>query len=221
MIRPRHIPSANPGFSLTEVMVAMTVLGFLTMGIAAFMLDVGRGLFWATQKAAISQDIRHFTMQLASEARSSNSAIIYRSFSPQDRASAADRRNDRQSGDCLVLVSTIPWPNTNSPRCLSRIIAYYRKPNQNGEGPVHKFVREFSTPLSLDNTSIEQILLNLSPTISSSDPQVLELSRGLSDGRLFTNVRQGRVVVVNGEIMHGNKVKEITNTYNLSVSPRG
>lgn len=201
----------------------MTIVSFVMVGLTAFMLDVGRGMFWATQKASISQDVRHFTMQLASEARSANSAVIYRSFSPSHRANGNDRRDDRESGDCLVLINTTPWPNADDPEVITRIIVYFRRSEEGGIGPVHKVVKEFqpSSYISLTGTTLEQALLNIAPSDTGDYPTVVELSRGLANGRLFTNFRQGRVIIVNGEIIHGNTVKEVTNTYNLSVSPRG
>ena len=51
---------------------------------------------------------------------------------------------------------------------------------------------------------------------------MIELSEGLSDGRLFHNF-YGRSVMVNGEIIQdtGKGARVASNTYNFTISPRG
>lgn len=213
-------------FSLTELLIAMAVLALLSVGLYTFMIDTSRGLFWGTEKAGITKDVRTFTMRLAAEARSANAAIIYPSFTSEDRDSGGDRRDDGQSGDCLVLVNTAPFPNTDDPEHYTRIIVYYREPEstEDNVGPVRRIEWPTSGSTMAINASeneLETVLAQLIASDSGEHPVVVELSRGMSNGRLFTNFRQGKVTVVNGEIYHGNNVKEVTNTYNLSISPRG
>jgi N-acetylneuraminic acid mutarotase len=66
----------------------------------------------------------------------------------------------------------------------------------------------------------EQFLAAQFPNFNTSGEVVLELSRGLANGNLFQNFGNN-TFIVNGEILHGNTVKEVTNTYNLTISPRG
>lgn len=216
------------GFTLPEVLISLTIVGFLAAGLTFFMTDVSRGLFWGAQKIEISQDVRSFTMRIAAEARSANSAIIYPSFSATDRDSGVDRRDDGLSGDCLVLVNTEPFPDTDSPEHYTRIIVYFRKADATDNvGPVRRIEWPSSgttgTGHYIDATTktIEAQLASIAPNDSGDYPVIVELSRGMADGRLFTNFRQGKVIVVNGEILHGNQAEEVTNTYNLSISPRG
>ena len=67
-------------------------------------------------------------------------------------------------------------------------------------------------------------MVNLLPATSTltSWPEVIELSQGLSDGRLFHNF-YGRSVMVKGEIIQGDgkSTRMATNTYNFTISPRG
>lgn len=230
----KHLNSkqAAGGFTLMELLISLTLVSLLSVGLMVFMLDVARGIFWGTEKAEISEDVRSFTMRLAAEARSANTAIIYKSFAAEDRDKGADRCDDEQSGDCLVLITTQPYPDADDPEHFTSAIIYFRKTSSetDGVGPVHRI--EWNSPDSTsfvpaDNyvdtstNTLEDLLRQIEADDTGDYPVVIELSRGVANGRLFTNFRQGKVTVVNGEILHGNNVKEVTNTYNLSVSPRG
>ncbi|MGE9295645.1 MAG: PulJ/GspJ family protein [Puniceicoccales bacterium] len=218
------------GFTLVEMLVAMFVVTLLSAGLFIFMVDVSKGIFWGTEKAEISEDVRTFTMRIAAEARSANSAYIYTSFNKEDRDQDSDKQKAGQSGDCLVLVNTEYYPDSDSPTHYTRIIVYYRIPDDEGDeaGPVHRYEWEASGPSQYVSSvgpggaavPLESVLTSKIPNIPKDDPVVIELSRGVADGRLFTNYKD-TTIVINGEILHGNKVKEVTNTYNLSISPRG
>jgi len=214
------------GFTLTELMISLTLVVLLAAGLMVFMIDVARGIFWGTEKAEISEDVRSFTMRLAAEARSANAAVIYRSFASEDRDAGSDRRDDSQSGDCLVLVNTEPYPDADDPEHYTSAIVYFRKASTetDGVGPVHRLEWNAASPgdyVDTTSTTLEGLLSSIESDDTGDYPVVIELSRGVANGRLFTNYKQGRVTVVNGEILHGNNAKEVTNTYNLSISPRG
>ncbi|WOO39954.1 type II secretion system protein [Rubellicoccus peritrichatus] len=220
--------SKSRGFTLPEALISLTIIGFLSAGLTYFMKDVAYGLFWGTQKIEISQDVRSFTMRIAAEARSANSAIIYSSFKNTDRDQGADRRDDGLSGDCLVLVNTEPYPNADSPEHYTRVIVYFRKAAETENiGPVRRLewpasgTTGTSHYVDASGKTIEELLTSIAADDTGDYPVIVELSRGMADGRLFTNFRQGKVIVVNGEILHGNQAEEVTNTYNLSISPRG
>jgi len=57
-------------------------------------------------------------------------------------------------------------------------------------------------------------------TLNAESTNVVQLSEGLADGRLFYNFKN-RTVMINGKIIHGNQAKWVTDTYNFSISPRG
>src|SRR5690606_9668705 len=97
-------------------------------------------------------------------------------------------------------------------------VGYYRAAEASGApGPVRRFEREF-------HPSSTSSAISLLPPVSSIDswPKVVELSDGLSNGRLFHNF-YGRSVMVNGEIIQdsGGKTRVASNTYNFTISPRG
>lgn len=215
---------AAGGFTLTEMMISLTLVSLLSVGLMTFMLDVARGIFWGTEKASISEDVRSFTMRLAKEARSANTGVIYPSFATSDRDTASDQRKQKQSGDCLVLVNTEPYPDADDPEFYTGMVIYFRRAEgENGIGPVYRTEWAPDDPadyLSSVDYTLEEVLSKIAVDDSGNYPIVVELSRGISNGRLFRNY-QNRTIVVNGEILHGNEVKEITNTYNLSISPRG
>lgn len=218
---------ARKGFTLTEIIFSVLLVALLSVGMMTFMLDVARGVFWGTEKSEISEDVRSFTMRLAAETRSSNAAIIYPSFATGDRNSGGDRRDDGQSGDCLVLTTQQPYPDADDPEHYTSVIVYFRKASddeEDGAGPVYRLAWSAESPsdyVNASDTTIEQMLTKLAADDSGNYPIVIELSRGIANGRLFTNYQQGKVTVVNGEILHGNNAQEVTNTYNLSISPRG
>ncbi|WP_309399901.1 PilW family protein [Cerasicoccus maritimus] len=218
--------SSRAGFTLTELLIALVVVSLLSAGLIGFMLDVARGIFWGTEKAAISEDVRSFTMRLAAEARSSNAAVIYSSFATEDRDTGSDRRDDGQSGDCLVLITTEPYPDTDSPEHYTSAAIYFRtvSDDDSGVGPVYRIewkATSASNYVNASDNTLEELLASIAPNDEGDYQVVVELSRGVADGRLFTNYQQGKITVVNGEILHGNNAQEVTNTYNLSISPRG
>ncbi len=227
MIRPiEHNRSREAGFPLVEMLISLTVVSLLSAGLMVFMIDVARGIFWGTEKAEISEDVRSFTMRLAAEARSANAAVIYPSFATDDRNQGSDRRDDSQSGDCLVLINTEPYPDTDDNEHYTSAVIYFRKANEDaaGVGPVYRLewqAESASDYVDASTATLEALLTQIAADDTGDYPVVIELSRGVANGRLFTNYQQGKVTVVNGEILHGNNVKEVTNTYNLSISPRG
>ena len=105
-------------------------------------------------------------------------------------------------------------------RKIARLIGYFRAPDASGTGPVRRFDLPITPSSSLP---IWQLIPEISdPTIY---PQVIELSRGLANGKLFYNFYD-RAIIVKGEIIHrggmrNSKNATATNTYNFTVSPRG
>jgi hypothetical protein len=103
---------------------------------------------------------------------------------------------------------------------IERIVGYYRAPSNpsdpTSEGPVRKFDLTFSP----STTSALSSLLPATSTVGDH-PEVIELSRGLSDGKLFYNYYD-RSIMIRGEIIHrGTVTRRATNTYNFTVTPRG
>jgi len=220
---PTHSKDRS-GFTLVEIMVVSAIFGLISIGLAAFMLDSTRGMFWASNKAKITNDVRNFTLRISKETLGARKGYVYNSFATADRDKLNDRRDSGQTGDCLVLVSYDPYPNIDDPLHYTKIVVFFRKPDANGLSPVFKAEQIFETPQRIDTSTgvdhFEAYVAKYFADDSGEYPVVLELSRGLADGNLFRNFGNN-TFVVNGEILHGNKVKEVTNTYNLTISPRG
>ncbi len=194
------------GFTLIEIMVTTTIF-VVVMGTAmSFLLNSSNTTAYNEGKLLINRDIRAFTSELSDRATFANFFEIYTSFT--DRS----EQNAGRSGDFLVLVYTEP----TDPSLYKRIIGYYRAASGSTEGPVQKFEIDYTTPASGN-------ILDLLPATSTlgTHEEVIELSKGLSDGRLFYNFYD-RSITVQGEILHeGSTLKRATNTYNFTISPRG
>lgn len=223
------------GFTLVEVLIALAVGSMVMAGTVQLLLNVTKASFITTEKLDINADVRNFTVEMANHARASNHFLIYRSLSRDDRDGADDRLRDGGSGDFLLLIYLEPWPNINSPEHITKLVGYYRNANpdsSNSEGPVMRFEKRFHDPglttppawssgeyPSANLVDVEELLEDVSGG-GSGHEQVVELSRGLADGKLFYNYLD-RSIMIKAEIIHGNVAKRITDTYNYTVSPRG
>ena len=200
-------PRSRAAYTLVEMLIAMAVFGLVMAGVLSFFLQ-GLDMFhFDVGKLRVNRDIRAFTSELSDNATYSNYFRIYRSFT--DRAVA---QLDGRSGDFLVLAYVDP----DDTERIERLVGYYRAPDATGEGPVRKFDLSFSPSTSAN-------LADLLPSAGQIDAfdQVVELSRGLADGRLFYNYRD-RSIMIKGEIIHsGTVTRRATNTYNFTVTPRG
>jgi prepilin-type N-terminal cleavage/methylation domain-containing protein len=229
-MKPSLFSKKSSGFTLSEVLITMaisTMVAASAMTLFIYMLerfqfDMGKNL--------VNRDIRAFTSELTDNATYANSFQIYPSFSSRSTTTTAtppvttsNHVEDKQTGDMLVLIFKDP---TNVD-LISRIVGYYRAPlianDATSEGPVRKFDLRFNPPRAA-TTPIYSLLPNLNTY--STNKEVIELSRGLANGRLFYNVRR-KGILVNGEIIHrggfrkGDRYERATNTYNFTISPRG
>lgn len=213
---------ARAGFTLAEVMVATIILGFLSLGMYQFTMETSRSLFTGTEKLEINRDVRQVTAQLMQTARDSNDFLIYESFEYGDRDDELDRQGDGQTGDFLLLPYMERWPTDSDPQHYTRLVGYFRRPDPSdpeNRGPVYRFEIDYPEG-SYKNAEVytpESLISNLN--YNGDYTQVLELSRGLANGRLFYNF-YGSSVMVKAEILHGNEAKRITDTYNFTISPR-
>lgn len=207
------------GFTLVEIMVSAAVSGILTIGLLSFYLTTYKIGFVNQERNRINANMRGLTTNLVQDGRQSNYFVLYNSTAETDRDKSNDRRLDGHSGDLLVFVYTGgASANALQSSRIERWVAYYRTEGDGDDAslsPVRRMERGYNPPSSL---SIEELL----PTDSSlsQGQEVIELSRGLADGRLFYNF-WGRSVMVNAQIHHGNAAKRVTETYNFTISPRG
>ncbi len=221
------------GMTLVEIIVATGILGFAMIGTLGFFIQALNMYHYDGGKLLVNRDIRAFTSEMTDNATYANYFLIFPSYTnlsrtvnvqvdPEDSTQGYTTAivdtsvNDGLSGDCLVLVYQDPNDNDK----VARLVGYFRSPQNpldpTSQGPVRKFDVTISPSSALP-------VWQLIPTITdaSAYPEVIELSRGLSDGRLFYNFYD-RSVVVKGEIIHrGSLTRRATNTYNFTVSPRG
>jgi len=206
-------------FTLPEVLLVLGLLGGVLAGASSFFLASYRALFVSTEKLKINRDIRTITSEMMDHARDANKFLIYTSFAATDRDDTSDRQWMGRTGDLLVLVFHRPWPTAADPEHITRIVGYFRAPDEDNVGPVRRFDLRWAPAdyPRADQVPVETLL----PPASQAHvfPRVIELSRGLADQRLFYNL-EDRAIVVKGEILHGNEAKRVTDTYNFTVSPR-
>jgi len=208
------------GFSLVEILVAMSILSLVMVGALSVFTQSQKTLFVSVEKGNINRDIRQFTGELTTVARNSNHFYVYRSIASEDRDEPIDRKTQGQTGDLLVLVFLKPHPDQDDPIHITRVAGYFRSAVSGNRGPIRKFDIKYSPSdykLAVDNP-VETLIPSLA--VLNASPQVVELAEGLADGRLFLNY-EDRSIMVKGQILHGNEYKRLTDTYNFTIAPRG
>jgi hypothetical protein len=214
------------GFSFVEVMFVVLIAGFISIGLCNFIVDSAKALYTSTEKNDIAGNIRQFTGEMESVAKSSNTAYIYKSFNLTDRDAPADRLHDGQSGDfCLFITIQADPAGTANSDLITRVVGYFRKPDPNdpqNEGPVYKFTHNYPTSgagTKPGNANTPESLI-AGDSYNGTYDQVIQLSKGLSNGSLFYDFLD-KSVMVKAQIVHGNIAKRVTDTYNFTVTPRG
>lgn len=222
------------GFTFIEIMISMSIMLTVSAMSLNFLVETGRLNFTSAEKNDINRELRNIVDRLATEAKQSNLFVIYESAEDSDRVNIADRVKTGGSGDAILLVFKSAYADMDAlgvdplrdPRPITRLILYYRSTisteNGVGRGPVRRWERDYSNNPVTDTASIHNLetLLPTLATLDSESIEVVALSEGLADGRLFYNY-QSRTAMVNGKIIHGNNAKWVTDTYNFSISPRG
>lgn len=187
-------------------MITTVVFGVIMGVVMNFLISSANFAAYNEGKLLVNHDIRKFTSELSDNATYANFFVIYESFANRTRV------DDGGSGDFLVLA----FVDEDDPSLYTKLIGFYRSATAATEGPVMHFDLEFATPQA---NSIENLLP--SDNSSGTHEEIIELSKGLSDGQLFYNFFN-RSITVQGEILHhGSNLKRATNTYNFTVSPRG
>lgn len=208
-----------------EILVVVGLMGLIIVGVLSFSLQAMKVYFYDSGRLMVNRDMRTFTSALANDCVASNYFRIFPSF--QNRAAPV---TDGQSGDFLVLAYT-DVNKTAGTYVITQLVGYYRSPNDptnpSSLGPVRKFIKPI---LASDQTKDLLTLVGLyaPPTTTPTDPVVIQLAQGLSNGTLFYDYRD-RSIMVRGQIVdYGNNLEVMTNTaraaintYNFTVSPRG
>lgn len=192
--------SRRSGYTLPEILITMGIVAVLATGVSSFFLHSLNTSYLTVGKLNVSADIRKFTTELTVEARNASYFELYENYANTDEI-----LRDNSSGDMIVLYFV---DETGE---IDRIIGYFRAAKPGEKAPVRKF-----------DSLVDDFDLDTLPSLENSEdfPIVIELSRGLADGRLFYNFYD-RSILIRGEIVHrGNLTREATNTYNFTVSPR-
>ena len=208
----------NHAFTLVEIMFVIVILGIVGVGLTSLMIDSSRSMSWSINKSLITNDFRQFTGSISKDALNASHAYLYPDLNSM---TLSNRRAPGLSGDCLVLVSTEPWPAINEQRYYRKIVIYYRAAGGTPDRPVFRIERDFpsATPTNPTTIDIETLLANQISNFTQPET-VLDLSRGLSGNQFFYRATT-EAFLINGEIIHGNNEQRVTNTYNLTISTRG
>lgn len=211
------------GFSLPEVTVALSILSMVSGGLLSFHVQMVKGGLFSEQKNRINRDIRTVTNEFNGVAKEANYFVLYDSFNLNSRNDEDDRLFSNRSGDFVVFVFTAANAATFGSQPVERIVGYYRSPQDFGDvtnvGPVMKFDTRFTTPVDIGNSGSNK-LEDLYPSNGDSAQAVVELSKGLANGKMFYNFEK-KSIMVNAQIYHGLAGNRITDTYNFTISPRG
>ena len=226
--------SPRRGFTLTEIMVTLCILSFVTIGVLRFGLQALTTYSYEAGRLLVNKDIRDFTTEMAFNSVASNYFRIYPDFQHRDTAVT-----DGYSGDFLVLIfaDTLATDSSDGSikagtTVITQLIGYYRDPDDptdpTSTGPVRKF--DTGAPGSAhaiaaaDGAQTITWLVNkYAPTTTSkTNSIIIQLAQGLSDGNLFYDYYD-RSIMIRGQIVeHGSKGgRAAVNTYNFTVSPRG
>lgn len=222
MKRTQHSPkkcrASTAGFTLAEVIVSSAIAGMITVATMGFYMTNYKIGFVNQERNRINADMRRFTGQLIRDGREANYFVLYSSVAETARDEREDRQLDGNSGDLLVFVTTEETTSITDPTLIKSYVAYFRAVESEGSeilSPVRRYEATFANAKSDD---LEDLLPGVDSLFLADE--VIELSKGLADGRLFYNF-WGRSVMINGQIHHGNAAKRVTETYNFTVSPRG
>jgi len=236
---PRPLFPRAHGFTMTELMIALTVLGLTMAGVVTFTYQALNTYAYDGGRLLVNHDMRKFTGDMATDAVYSNYFRIYPNFATRSTTvsgvttDAAVR--DGQSGDFLVLAFTDT--DVSGQTTVNQLIGYYRDPADPAHpdtsmGPVRRFDVLVSPHVIIGSTSntgasppvytmYDLLDLYVPTSTAHTNPRVIQLAQGLSNGTLFYDFYD-RSIMIKGQIQEqGNLVKKAVNTYNFTVSPRG
>ena len=218
------------GYTLIEILIALLLFSFLLAGVFSFQIQTMLFGYSTEARNRINQDMRNLTQSLNDDARAANSFLIFAGTEEEFWESGDLALQAGQSGDLLLLIQynrrAVPTAAGQSP--IRHIVAYYRSIDNEtlNTGPVFRAERTFDGLGSTDPLPV--IIEGLFKDARSRE--MVEISRGLADGRLFHNF-WNRSIMINAQLIHGigtergssegGRFRRVTETYNFTVSPRG
>jgi prepilin-type N-terminal cleavage/methylation domain-containing protein len=222
----KSFPGNRSGFTLSEIVVALAIFSMVIGGLLSFNVQMIKGGLFSQQKNMINRDIRAITTQLNDVAKEANYFVLYDSFETSARNDDEDRLFSNRSGDLVVFVFTAPTTSTFGSQPVSRVVGFFRSAKNledvSNVGPVMKFDTVFSSPVDIGDSGTVTLEELIPPFNSPADTfeEIVELSKGLANGKLFYNYEK-KSIMVNGQIYHGLSGNRVTDTYNFTISPRG
>lgn len=206
-------------FTFVEIMFVLLIMGFVSVGLYQFIVDCSRVMFVSTEKNDIVNNIRQFSGELNSVAKSANVAYVYNSFNLADRDAKADRLQDGLSGNCVVFVTMQPDVNPLNPDLIMKIVGYFVNPDATGIGTLKRFELNYPNGINSVTNSPESLMASLNAN-SAGNKLVIGNVQGVNSGKIFYNYRD-RSVMVKARFIQGNATKRVTGAYNFTISPRG
>jgi hypothetical protein len=224
---------------MTELMIALTVLGVVMAGVVTFTYQALNTYAYDSGRLLVNHDMRKFTGDMATDSVYSNYFRIYPNFSHRTDTVAGVTTDaavrDGLSGDFLVLAFTDT--DTAGVTTVNQLIGYYRDPADplhpdTSLGPVRRFDVTINPKVivgSTTNTGVTPPVYTMYDLLDLYQPTgnahlnapVIQLAQGLSNGTLFYNFYD-RSIMIKGQVQEqGNLIKKAVNTYNFTVSPRG
>jgi prepilin-type N-terminal cleavage/methylation domain-containing protein len=228
------LPPSARGFTMTELMISLVVIGLTMAGVVTFTYQALNVYAYDSGRLLVNHDIRKFTGDMITDAVYSNYFRIYTDFATRSTTTSGVTSDayvsDGLTGDFLLLVFTTT--NTSGVNTVNRLVGYYRDPDGTGVGPVRKFDVTVS-PAAIIGTptnsgasppvyTLYDLLNAYAPTANAhTNGIVIQLAQGLASGNLFYNFYD-RSIMIRGQINEqGSMIRRAVNTYNFTVSPRG
>lgn len=185
------------GFTLVEILVAMTVSGMLMAGVMSFYIQSLKSMYASDQRIKLAGQINRFSNELIVQASRSNQFVLFKSAAPADfdgtNPAPAAGDSDRQTitsidegdpihpaGDFVVFVYyEIPKPTSQAVHRINKLEGYFLNASTPGEtGPVRKVVIDLSSAPSTN--SVEKILTDNWNTSKAVFSTYFPLVRGLA-----------------------------------------
>lgn len=223
------------GFTLVEIMVALTVTGILMTGVMSFYIQNLKSMYASDQRMKLAGQIKRFSNELITQASRSNQFALFKSADPANfdginAAQASATYPDRQiidvtdptnplhpAGDFVVFIYyEIPKPVSQAFHRISRLEGYFLTTATAGApGELKKVVIDLT---SAPSTSTVEAILTAKWNTTAVFTRYFPLVRGLAkpeviDGTAVTGVTTPRIfymsnarnVIITGQIYTSNK----------------
>lgn len=211
------------GFTLNELMIALSVLSVVGIGVYFFTVDVSRLLIISEQKNELNRRARFSMQTMDRDARRADTMILHNSFTGTFRAAGSTTINDLRvgvggQGDLLVLgyVDYVADDPSDNFTPYERIVCYFRAPDPGGTFTPFYRLEVIINPTAYTATP-KPILESFIPTTTNTATIQFGDSDGLSNGAAFHKVGANSAII---SILsrEGDASLVNTNIYNFTIS---